>query len=134
MAIDARVSFTNHAAKVIGSSAVNGATFYLGATWFTTVPAHSAAVFGGTAVIVNLITKPLFDSIFAQPGANGASRCLGWAVTLLTNGITAGLITSLTTGFAITLETAVGLYLSAIVASIVVLSILGLCGCRSLFY
>ncbi len=127
------VQCTNQLARVVVNSAIGGASYYLGAQWFTTIPAPTAAVFGATAATINLVTEPLFESIFAQPGANDASKTIGQVAAILTNTITAGLVAKLATGYTITLGSSVPLFFSAVLASFVVSSVLVLLGCGAIF-
>lgn len=124
----ANVSITNQVAEIIVTSAIEGVTFYLGARLFTTIPGPAAAVFGVSATIIGAIVKPIFDYFLCQPGANDASRFLSGTLTLISSGFGAALSTSLITGYTITIGSFCSLFLSAIVAGILVSIVLSCVG------
>ena len=117
------VNFTSGAAVNAASSGVLG---YLGARIFTSIDPLHGGVFGVVSALVSSVTKPLFEKIFEQPGADENAKCVGQILNTVV-GIAVSLSICGALGFQLTLETAVILIISQIAAVIVGSCALVLC-------
>lgn len=107
----------NTASSTVLSVGLAAALGYGAAKIFTKINPVHGAVFAATSALVSKIVQPIFDKIFAGPGANDASKAVGVVVGQAAGiGISAAICTGL--GYPITFEVALILAGSVLIATI----------------
>lgn len=120
------VNAVNHFSGAIVDAACGGALGYISARIFTSIDPMHGGVYGIVSALVSKVTAPLFNKIFAQPGADDNSKCVGQVLNSLT-GIAVSLAICGALGFEMTFGTACVLIASQVASIILATCCIGCC-------
>lgn len=126
MAAPASVRCVNQISGMVINAGLSGVSGYIGARLFTKINPMEGALFGLVRGVVGFVTTPIFKSIFARPGADGNSQCLGEILDFATS-TAVSLAACSALGVHLTVHAAVALIISQAAAAIFTTLLFGSC-------